>query len=83
MSKFPEYTARKITGMVQQGTGMLFRPVCTATSVRQRVLFLPDHQMAVDVSTTLRVHTFGTLTAIEYLDFMCAYGPNVLGYCGR
>lgn len=59
---------------------MLFRPVCTVTSGPSEGLFLPITKWPL-MSDHAKGTYFWDVDGNKYLDFMCAYGPNVLGYC--
>ena len=79
MSKFPEYNHEKSRGWFDRALQVIPSGVPGHLGPTEG-LFLPLDKWPLICSRAQGAY-FWDMDGNKYLDFMCAYGPNVLGYC--
>ena len=79
MSKFPEYTHEKSAEWFQRALNAIPSGVYGHLGPSEG-LFLPITKWPL-MSQKAKGTYFWDVDGNKYLDLMCAYGPNVLGYC--
>ena len=79
MSKFPEYTHEKSQEWFNRALNAIPSGVYGHLGPSEG-LFLPITKWPL-MSDHAKGTYFWDVDGNKYLDFMCAYGPNVLGYC--
>lgn len=79
MSKFPEYNHEKSRGWFDRALQVIPSGVPGHLGPTEG-LFLPLAKWPLICSRAQGAY-FWDMDGNKYLDFMCAYGPNVLGYC--
>ena len=78
MSKYPEYNHEKSQEWFQRALKVIPSGVYGHLGPSEG-LFLPIHKWPL-ISSRAEGTYFWDMDGNRYLDFMCAYGPNVLGY---
>ena len=78
MSKYPEYTHEKSRGWFDRALKVIPSGVYGHLGPTEG-LFLPLEKWPL-ISSRAQGTYFWDMDGNRYLDFMCAYGPNVLGY---
>jgi len=78
MSKYPEYTHEKSRGWFDRALKVIPSGVYGHLGPTEG-LFLPLEKWPL-ISSRAQGAYFWDMDGNKYLDFMCAYGPNVLGY---
>ena len=79
MSKYPEYIHEKSRGWFDRALQVIPSGVPGHLGPTEG-LFLPLEKWPL-ISSRAQGAYFWDMDGNKYLDFMCAYGPNVLGYC--
>lgn len=79
MSKYPEYNHEKSRGWFDRALQVIPSGVPGHLGPTEG-LFLPLDKWPLICSRAQGAY-FWDMDGNKYLDFMCAYGPNVLGYC--
>ena len=79
MSKFPEYTHEKSKEWFSRALAAIPSGVYGHLGPSEG-LFLPINKWPL-MSDHAKGTYFWDVDGNKYLDLMCAYGPNVLGYC--
>ena len=79
MSKYPEYNHEKSRGWFDRALQVIPSGVPGHLGPTEG-LFLPLDKWPLICSRAQSAY-FWDMDGNKYLDFMCAYGPNVLGYC--
>lgn len=78
MSKYPEYSHEKSHAWFERARAVIPAGVYGHLGPSEG-LFLPLHKWPLIASKAKGTY-FWDMDGNRYLDFMCAYGPNVLGY---
>ena len=79
MSKYPEFNHEKSRGWFDRALQVIPSGVPGHLGPTEG-LFLPLEKWPL-ISSKAQGAYFWDMDGNKYLDFMCAYGPNVLGYC--
>lgn len=79
MSKYPEYSHEKSRSWFDRALQVIPSGVPGHLGPTEG-LFLPLEKWPL-ISSKAQGAYFWDMDGNKYLDFMCAYGPNVLGYC--
>ena len=79
MSKYPEYNHEKSHAWFDRARSVIPAGVYGHLGPSEG-LFLPLSKWPLIASRAQGTY-FWDMDGNRYLDFMCAYGPNVLGYC--